>query len=96
MATLDNILALLDKWPRWKRINDLPDQTDALLHRVAELEKRLKRRPGEDCPYCGESELRLTEQGMNAQWEKWTCGSCGKEKEVRHDLAAKNRGGGRR
>jgi len=93
VATLENIITLLDKWPRWKRINDLPDQMDELLNRMAALEKRLEKRPGEDCPYCGEAALRLTAQRMNGQWEVWTCQECGKEKNVRHDLGAKNRAG---
>lgn len=89
-STFESILTLLDKWPRWKRINDMPDQLDDLVSRMAALEKRLEKRPEEDCPYCGEPSLRLTLQWMNAQWEKWTCQSCGKEKDVRHDLAGKN------
>lgn len=92
-STLESILTLLDKWPRWKRINDMPDNLDDLLSRMAKLEKRLEKRPGEDCPYCGEPALRLTQQGMNGQWEEWTCAECGKVKEVRHDLPAS---GGRR
>ena len=92
-STLESILTLLDKWPRWKRINELPDKADELNNRIEALEKRLEKRPGEDCPYCGEPALRLTWQGMNTQWEKWTCGECGQTKEVRHDLTAKGSGG---
>lgn len=95
-STLESILTLLDKWPRWKRINEIPDQMDDLLQRMTALEKRLEKRPGEDCPYCGEPALRLIWQGMNTQLEKWTCGSCGKEKEVRHDLVGKASTAGRR
>lgn len=93
MATLDNILTLLDKWPRWKRINEIPEQMDELLQRIAALEERLERAPGEACPYCGALAMRMTSQRMNGQWEIWTCGECEKTKDVRHDLNATNRAG---
>lgn len=47
--------------------------------------------PGEPCPYCGARAMRMTSQTMNGQREEWTCGECGKEKEVRHDLAGPGR-----
>lgn len=47
--------------------------------------------PGEPCPYCGARAMRMTSQSMNSQRELWTCGECGQEKEIRHDLT-----GGRR
>ena len=61
-----------------------------LRARVEALEEKLVKRPGEDCPFCGEPALRLTFQGMNAQLEQWTCGECGNTKEIRHDLVGKN------
>ena len=91
MATLDNILTLLDKWPRWKRINDIPEQMDELLRRIAALEDRLERAPGEACPYCGALAMRLKRQTLHGQREEWECGECGKNKEVRHDLGGKSR-----
>ena len=88
-STLESILTLLDKWPRWKRINELPDKADELNNRIEALEKRLEKRPGEDCPYCGEPDLRLDRQLMHGDMEEWLCQSCGKKKVIRHDLASK-------
>lgn len=47
--------------------------------------------PGDPCPYCGARAMRMTSQRMNGQWEIWTCGDCGKEKHVRHDLPGPGR-----
>lgn len=47
--------------------------------------------PGEPCPFCGARAMRMTSQHMNAQWEVWTCGECGNEKDVRHDLPGPGR-----
>jgi hypothetical protein len=77
MATLDNILALLDKWPRWKRINDMPDHLDGLLARMSALEERLTKAPGLACKFCGEMASRLTKQARNGDWEEWACEKCG-------------------
>lgn len=60
MFALNDLLALLDHWPKWKKIQNMPDQFDGLAQRVSELEKRLARCPGEGCPSCGELEFRVT------------------------------------
>jgi hypothetical protein len=58
MFALKDVLELLDRWPSWKRIQEAPEQIEGLKTRIAELEKRLARCPGEGCPSCGESSYR--------------------------------------
>lgn len=60
MAVTGDILAILDKIPIWKRVQAAPDRIDALDKRVAELEARLARAPGQACPSCGALEFRVT------------------------------------
>jgi len=57
-----------------------------LEERVTALEAALKTMPPKACPFCGEREMRLTEQSMvkgdpGKQWTEdyWTCAKCGKE-----------------
>jgi len=59
MFSLNDLLAVLDHWPIWKKIKAAPEQLEALEKRVAELENRLSRRPGETCPSCGELSYRV-------------------------------------
>ena len=60
MFSLKALLAVLDAWPKWKRIQETPNQLAALDKRVASLESRLARAPGEACPKCGELEFRVS------------------------------------
>jgi hypothetical protein len=91
MAALDNILTLLDKWPLWRRITETPDRLDALLDKIAKLEKQLERCPAEGCEYCGARAVRLTTNDMHGMREVWTCSECGKKREIRHDLMQKSK-----
>ena len=59
MFAIKDLLALLEEWPKWKRIRDTPDNLDTLAQRVSELETRLARCPGEGCPRCGELAFRV-------------------------------------
>jgi ribosomal protein S27AE len=59
MFSLKDILDLLDHWPKWKRIQEMPEQFDGLQKRIADLEGRLARCPGEGCPRCGELAFRV-------------------------------------
>jgi hypothetical protein len=59
MFALKDILEILDRWPSWKKIQATPGQIEALGERIAELEKRLARCPGEGCPSCGELSYRI-------------------------------------
>jgi predicted RNA-binding Zn-ribbon protein involved in translation (DUF1610 family) len=58
MAVLSEITDLLKRWDVWKRVEEAPNRIDALEKRIAELESRLQRAPGEACPACGELEFR--------------------------------------
>ena len=58
MFALKDILELLDRWPRWKKIQEAPEQIETLGKRIAELENRLARCPGQGCPSCGELSYR--------------------------------------
>jgi hypothetical protein len=66
MSTLDSILELLNKWPAWKRITQSPERVDELERRVVTLEERLRRAPGEGCPYCGALAMRLVKEVPDA------------------------------
>ena len=44
----------------------MPETLDALAARVAELEKRLARCPGEGCPKCGELAFRVKSSSQDA------------------------------
>lgn len=59
MAVISELLAGLRQIPAWKRIEDAPARIDALEKRIAELETKLQRAPGEACPACGELEFRV-------------------------------------
>jgi hypothetical protein len=59
MSTVESILDLLNKWPKWKRITETPDRVDALTARIAVLEGKLQRAPGDACPKCGALEYRV-------------------------------------
>jgi len=59
MATLDNVLSILERWGEWKLIRATPSRLDELEGRVKELESRLKRAPGQACPSCGALEYRV-------------------------------------
>ena len=58
MSAVSDIIALLDRWPRWKAVTEAPDRIEALEKRVADLEAKLSAKPvqpsGPACPICGE------------------------------------------
>jgi hypothetical protein len=59
MAVLGEIVELLKRWDVWKRVEAAPERIDALEKRVAELEAKLRRAPGEACPSCGALAFRI-------------------------------------
>lgn len=68
-----------------QKIFKLGKRIATLEERVTALEDALKKQPGDECPYCGERAMRLTEQSgllgnQGSQWteEDWTCEKCGK------------------
>lgn len=79
-----DILAILDKIPIWKRVQAAPDRIDALEKRIAELEGRLSRAPGQACPSCGALEYRVTNSApskgpfgeLGAKDVTRACGAC--------------------
>lgn len=85
MAVTGDILAILDKIPIWKRVQETPDRVDALEKRIAELEAKLQKAPGLACPACGELSFRVTASGptkggfgrLGARDITKTCQSCG-------------------
>ena len=88
MIALRDLLALLDKVPVWKSMKEIPDRVDKLEQRIADLESRLSRAPGEACPACGEYAMRLHTKGrvvgsfpMERRTDVWECGACGHKDE---------------
>ena len=59
MASLTgDILDVLKRWDRWRRIDETPERVDALEKRITELEAKLQCAPGEACPKCGALDFR--------------------------------------
>ncbi len=54
MSTLSDIIALLDRWPKWKELAALPERVQALEARLQALEGKTGARPlgPTDCPKC--------------------------------------------
>jgi hypothetical protein len=87
MTTLETILALLDRWPLWKKVTEAPARLDQLEKRITELEEKLKKargRPAEACPGCGEPKYRLKSSQPNKHFGQmgkvdrtYECEACG-------------------
>ena len=86
MAVIGEIVELLRRWDGWKRLEDAPGRIDTLELRVAELELKLRRAPGEACPRCGELDYRVASAGPHphaglakagGRQYKMLCGACG-------------------
>ena len=65
MPGLSDIIDLLKRWDRWKRIDETPERVDALEQRIAELESKLERAPGQACPACGAWEFRVLDVAVS-------------------------------
>jgi len=88
MISLNDILSALKLWPKWKRIESAVEEVDALEKRVAALEGRLARCPGEGCPRCGELAFRAESSHrhpvfgeMGGVVRKMKCEKCGFEED---------------
>jgi hypothetical protein len=55
---LSDLIGLLDRWHVWKEVRENSNKVPALEQRVASLEERLQRAPGEACPSCGALSFR--------------------------------------
>ena len=55
---LSDLAALMDRWGTWKEVHANADKVPALEQRIAALEERLQRAPGDTCPKCGALECR--------------------------------------
>jgi len=68
----------------WEQLKIAPERIAALEKRVADLESKLARCPGEGCPYCGALAMRLetSERSRSlyskfgAREETWRCEEC--------------------
>jgi predicted RNA-binding Zn-ribbon protein involved in translation (DUF1610 family) len=87
MAVLSEITDILKRWDVWRRVEEAPARIDALEKRIAELEAKLQRAPGEACPACGELEFRVTGVqsasplgiGLGSRNYTFKCQKCGFE-----------------
>lgn len=86
MGFLTDILNALDRWAKWKKIRETPSAIDELTRRVAALEERLKRAPGEACPSCGAFAFRVEKSApigdigfarLGVRQYHWKCTDCG-------------------
>ena len=82
---LSDLVAMMDRWGIWKEVRANADKVPALEQRIAALEERLQRAPGEACPKCGALEF-LTEKtapstgpfrALGAIDRHLKCGACG-------------------
>jgi len=82
---LSDLIALMDRWGIWKEVRANAEKVPALEQRIAVLEQRLQRAPGEACPKCGALEFRTDKVERNtghfgqlgALDRHLKCGSCG-------------------
>lgn len=88
MLSITDLLALLDKWPSWKRITDAPARITALEQRVLMLEKQMRGGSGTDatCPKCGEPTFLLISSApddvfgqLGQSRRHYRCAECGFE-----------------
>lgn len=59
MGIVADVLEALDRIPIWKRMQQLPDEYEALKARVEALERRLNPAVGDICPRCKEAAFML-------------------------------------
>jgi hypothetical protein len=82
---LSDLIALLDRWSVWKDMRATLAKVPALEERIAALEERLQRAPGEACPKCGELAFRSKKSaampgklGRTGHRQVWMeCTACG-------------------
>ena len=88
MSLIDDILKAFDRIPGWKRLQEIPAETDDLKQRVAALEEKLGGKwPADVCRFCGERAVRLDYTLVpniktGTVQEHWACSKC-KKTEIR-------------
>jgi len=81
MGLLEDIMKTLDRIPKWKRLQSVPEEVDDLRNRVAELEEKLGGKwPPDICKFCGARAARLNSVlGPDTKgkfYQQWACGEC--------------------
>ena len=61
MSVLGDILEALRAWPKWKRMEELPERVDDLAERLRAVEDRLSAPPGKRCPRCDRTTFLVME-----------------------------------
>lgn len=91
MLSIQDLLALLDHWPLWKRIKESPARLDALEKLIAGLEAKLAPATGEVCPKCRAPAFHVASNRPmpHMEWagkslDTWRCDTCGHTMEKRH------------
>lgn len=91
MLSINDLLAVLDHWPLWKRMNETPERVDALEARIASLEAILAPATGEICPKCRKPSFHIISNRPMPHFEwagksldKWRCDECSHEMEKKH------------
>jgi C4-type Zn-finger protein len=85
MGVLADILNALDRWPEWKKVKETPARVDELEKRIAALESRPERAPGEACPKCRAYKFHVEKSAaapghfgqMGMRQYHWLCDECG-------------------
>ena len=84
MGVIDDFRKWLKEIPIWQELEKVPSRMTELERRMAALEVRLEKRPGETCQKCGEHSMRLAEAGRlygaigkQERTDKWACADCG-------------------
>ncbi|SJM30462.1 hypothetical protein BQ8482_150049 [Mesorhizobium delmotii] len=63
MGAIEDVRKWLADMPLWRELGQMPDRVAAIEARMAAMEDRLKTRPGETYPKCGEHTMRLSHSG---------------------------------
>lgn len=91
MLSIQDILAVLDHWPLWKRMKETPEKVEMLEKRLDALEAKLAPATGEVCPKCRAPAYHVISNRPipNFEWagkslDTWQCDVCGHTVESRH------------
>jgi predicted RNA-binding Zn-ribbon protein involved in translation (DUF1610 family) len=80
---LSDLIALMDRWTVWKEVRENANKVPELEQRIAALEQKLQRAPGEACPACGAWSFRAissTPSGnLGTRKITYKCQECGYE-----------------